>query len=424
MNEERSTKGTSQDIAATGQATDAGTGAVAELSFDRSPEHPLDPPPQLADAQRGGCPMQKVKIWNGSEPWLVTKYDDYRKVTSDQRFSADIRTPGFPLKNAGYKSKHRMFLHMDDPEHLPYRRLWAKHLSVKKMEVFRPRIQKIVDDLIDAMLAGPKPADLLNDFALPVVSAMLAETFLIPDADRQRFLGLTNIMGSAASTPEEAAAALAQLLEYADGLLAERERAPGDDVISSFLIDGVYTGVMSRDELVYIIASLVSASHDNSTSMIVLGTLALLENPDQFKILADNPDAAVVANATEELLRFISPAQTGRRRIATEDIEVGGQLIRKGEGVIAMDNQSSRDPDIFPNPDKLDLLRPEARRHNALGYGTHQCGGQTLARIELQVVYGTLYRRIPTLKLAVPKGELVFEEQKLVYNVPAFPVTW
>lgn len=400
-------------------------GPTIAWTTERSPGDRLAPPPQFAEIQRGGAPMGRVRIWDDSEPWLVTTYDEYRQVTSDQRFSADKSRPGFPLKNAGYVSKARSFLQMDDPEHLPYRRLWARHLSAARMEALRPEMQRIVDDLIDEMIAKPQPVDLVADFALPVPALILGAVFGVPAEDREGFLDLASTMSSAHSTPEQTAQAFAELHAYGETLIAAREAAPHDDLLARFLEEGVGGGVMTRDELVSSVVGLVSAAHDTSTSLIALGTLALLNNPDQLALLrANSDDAKFVANATEELLRYISPAQTGRRRIATEDLELNGQIIRAGEGVIALDNQSSRDPKVFPDPDRLDLQRPEARRHNALGFGTHQCAGQSLARVELQVAFSTLYRRLPNLALAVPEAELPFREDTIIYNLDAMPIIW
>lgn len=398
---------------------------VPDWTTERAPGDHLAPPPVYAEIQRSERPMRRVRIWDGSEPWLVTTYEEYRQIASDQRFSADKSRPGFPLKNAGYQSKRRSFLQMDDPEHLPYRRLWARHLSAARMEALRPDIQKIVDDCIDDMLAKGNAADLVEDFALPVPALILGALFGIPAADREMFLNLASTMSSSHSTADDTARALKELSEYADKLIAQREAEPQDDVITRFLDEGVGGGIMTREELVGTVAGLVTAAHDTSTSMIVFGTLALLNNPDQLaKLIERSDDAKFVANATEELFRYIAPTQTGRRRLAIEDMEVGGQLIRAGEGVIALDNQSSRDPNVFPDPDRLDLERKEARRHNAFGFGTHQCAGQSLARVEMQVVYATLYRRLPNLALAVPQEDLPYREDTIVYILDHMPVTF
>ena len=159
--------------------------------------------------------------------------------------------------------------------------------------------------------------------------------------------------------------------------------------------------------------------------MIGLATIALLRNPEQLQLLRENSDDPdFVANATEELLRFVAPTQTGRRRVAVADIDMGGQKIRAGDGVIALDNVSSRDPEVFADPDRLDLGRLEARRHNAFGFGTHSCAGQSLARVELQVVFSTLYRRVPTLRLAGTEVDVAFREDTIIYLADRMEVTW
>jgi cytochrome P450 len=157
--------------------------------------------------------------------------------------------------------------------------------------------------------------------------------------------------------------------------------------------------------------------------MISLGTLALLEHPDQLAPLRKDPEPALLASATDELLRYLTVSHRGRRRVAREDVEVGGRLIRAGEGVIATNDSGNRDPEAFDDPDTLDLTR-KARHHLAFGFGPHQCIGQPLARAELQIVYGTLFRRLPELRLAVGPDELTFSEDKLIFGVERLPVEW
>jgi cytochrome P450 len=157
--------------------------------------------------------------------------------------------------------------------------------------------------------------------------------------------------------------------------------------------------------------------------MIALGTLALLEHPDQLAILRDSDDPKLVAGAVEELLRYLNITHNGRRRVALEDIEINGQLIRAGEGMIFPNDIGNRDPEVFASPDELDVTR-DARRHVAFGFGVHQCLGQPLARMELQVVYSTLYRRIPTLRLATELDKVSFKHDGSVYGVYELPVAW
>jgi cytochrome P450 len=157
--------------------------------------------------------------------------------------------------------------------------------------------------------------------------------------------------------------------------------------------------------------------------MIALGTLTLLQHPDQLAELRESDDPKLIAAAAEELLRYLSIPHAGRRRVALADVEIGGVTIRAGEGVILANDAGNRDPATFPEPDRLDVHR-DARRHVAFGFGVHQCLGQPLARVELQVVYGTLYRRIPTLKLAVDLDQIAFKQDGLVNGVYELPVTW
>jgi len=165
------------------------------------------------------------------------------------------------------------------------------------------------------------------------------------------------------------------------------------------------------------------AGHETTATMISLGTLALLQHPDQLAELRESEDPEFIANAAEELLRYLTIVQTGVRRVAKADIEFGGELIREGEGMLFELHAANWDEEAFPEADKLDLHRP-ARTHQAFGYGPHQCLGQSLARLELQVVYGTLYRRIPTLRLAAPIEQLAFDHTGTTYGVRCLPVTW
>jgi cytochrome P450 len=157
--------------------------------------------------------------------------------------------------------------------------------------------------------------------------------------------------------------------------------------------------------------------------MIALGTLALLRHPDQLAALRRTDDPALIAEAVEELLRYLTIVHMGLRRVALADVETGGQIIRAGDGVIFPIDVANRDEEVFADPDRLEIHR-DARGHLAFGFGVHQCLGQPLARIELQVVYGTLYRRVPTLRLAVRPSQLRYKNDCAVYGVYELPVTW
>jgi cytochrome P450 len=294
---------------------------------------------------------------------------------------------------------------------------------VKRVEAQRPRIQQVLDDLIDDMLDGPRPADLVQAIGLPVPTLVITEILGAPYQDHELFQHTSHVLISHESTPEEAAKAGQAIGAYLSELLDRKTAEPGDDVVSE-MAARVVAGEMTRPEAITMANAILIAGHETSASMISLGTLALLRNPDQLALLRDNSDdPKFVANAVEELLRYLTIVHSGIRRIADADIELHGTVIRAGDGVIFDLAAANWDDAEFPEADRLDLRRP-ARQHHAFGYGVHQCLGQSLARVELQVAYGTLYRRIPTLALAVPFEEVPFAMEGVAYGLKSLPVTW
>ncbi|MEV1246304.1 cytochrome P450 [Nonomuraea sp. NPDC049750] len=383
---------------------------------------PFDPPPALREKQKEG-PLTKVRLWDGSTPWLVTRYADQRALLADPRVSADAYQPGYPSPTALVGSGSPIsFIMMDDPEHARLRRMVTAPFTIKRVEAMRPAVQKIVDDLIDDLLAGPKPVDLVEAFALPVPSLVICELLGVPYADHDFFQDNSKTIINRDADPEQRAAALGRLAGYLDTLLGEKLASPGDDLLSG-LTERVKTGELSQRDAAGIGVLLLIAGHETTANMIALGTLALLEHPDQLALLRDPADQKLVTSAVEELLRYLHITHNGRRRAVLADIEIAGQVIRAGEGLIMANDIGNRDPDAFPDPDRLDLQR-DARHHVAFGFGIHQCLGQPLARMELQVVYSTLYRRIPTLRLATDLDQIPFKHDGSVYGVYELPVTW
>ncbi|MCI2422564.1 cytochrome P450 [Saccharopolyspora sp. K220] len=386
---------------------------------------PFDPPAEFT-ALRAEEPISRVRLWNGKLAWLVTRYDDVRAVLSDPRFSSDMSKPGFPSHSEGVavtRTKHPTFLNMDDPEHAVHRRMLTRDFMIKRVEALRPRIQQHVDELLDQFTAGPQPADLVTGFALPVTSSVISELLGVPYEDHEFFQRQSGLLISGTVGPEEAMVAFDSVREYLRGLVERKAVEPAQDVISH-LIEIERAGSITRDELLNMLSLLLRAGHETTANMIALGTLALLEHPAQLAALKADPSPTAVANAVEELLRYLTITHYGRRRVATEDVEIGGTLIRAGEGVVAANDSANRDPDAFPgNPDELDLGRA-ARHHLTFGYGVHQCLGQPLARVELQVVYPTLLRRLPELRVAVPVSELPFKTHMVFYGLFSMPVEW
>jgi cytochrome P450 len=398
------------------------TTTIPEFPMARAARCPFDPPPELRDLQEQG-PLAKVRLSDGSTAWLVTRYADQRAVLGNPKVSAESDRPGYPNPSASEGESSKIsFILMDDPEHARLRRMVTASFTTKRVAAMRPAVQKIVDDLIDDMLAGPKPVDLVEAFALPMPSLVICELLGVPYSDHDFFQDNSKVIINRHATPDENRAAMGALLNYLDGLMAKKIAEPGDDLLSG-LAERVKAGELPREDAAQMGILLLIAGHETTAHMIALGTLALLQHPDQLAQLRESGDPKLVASAVEELLRYLNIPHNGRRRVALKDIEVAGQVIRAGEGLIMPNDVANRDPEAFPDPDRLDIAR-EARHHVAFGFGVHQCLGQPLARVELQVVYSTLYKRIPTLKLATDLDQIQFKHDGSVYGVYELPVTW
>ncbi|MEU1180009.1 cytochrome P450 [Streptomyces sp. NPDC005820] len=396
--------------------------AVPEFPMPRAARCPFDPPPALRELQER-APLSKVRLWDGTEPWLVTRYADQRALLGDPRVSADTDSPGYPTKASPEGGEGKLgFIMMDDPEHARLRRMVTAPFAIKKVEAMRPAVQRIVDDLVDKLLAGPKPVDLVEEFALPIPSLVICELLGVPYDDHAFFQDNTKTMVHRDATPEQRGVAGREIAAYLGGLIGKRLAEPCDDLLSS-IAGRVAAGEIDHQQAMEMALLLLFAGHETTANMIALGTLALLQHPDQLALLRETDDPKLVASAVEELLRYLHITHLGRRRAVLEDIEIGGRVIKAGEGVIMVNEIGNRDPEVFADPDRLDITR-DARRHVAFGFGVHQCLGQPLARMELQVVYGTLYRRIPTLKLVGSLDDVRFKHDAFIYGVHSLPVTW
>ncbi|GAB2838179.1 cytochrome P450 [Streptomyces daliensis] len=385
---------------------------------------PFDPPPTTSRLREEG-PLARVSLWNGSTAWLVTRHSDQVAVLRDPRISADNRRPGYPSISAAgeaTRAHNRTFLTMDEPEHAAQRRRFTGDFTVKRMQAMRPRIERIVTELLDAMEEAGPPADLVTGFALPLPSLVICELLGVPYEDHGFFQRASAVIVDTRSTPGDALTASQELTDYLSALVAAKAREPGDDLLSRMATQQYATGQSTLDECAKQARLLLVAGHETTANMIALGTCALLRNPDQLAAVRDGGPERV-AGAVEELLRYLTITHMGRRRTATEDIEIGGQLVRAGDAVICAADLANRDPEVFGDPDRLDVDR-QARGHLAFGSGPHQCLGQNLARAELQLAYPTLLRRFPGLRLARPLDEIPFRDDMAVYGVHELPVAW
>ncbi|MFE2293874.1 cytochrome P450 [Streptomyces sp. NPDC059452] len=385
---------------------------------------PFAPPQEVTDVREAGS-VPRVTLWNGVRPWLFTRYEDARTVLSDPRFSADKSRPGYPLSSAvalAETSVEPTLLVMDNPRHDAVRRLVLGEFTVRRAELWRPAVRAVAEECLDRMAKGTE-AELVADLALPVALTVICEFLGVPFEDRELFRELTHTMNLVAGSTDSAAAARQALQDYLEDLVAARELRPQDDFISRTAARHLADGTMDRRQLAAMALLLLTAGHDTTANMISLGVLTLLRHPRHFAALGSDEDPRLLADTVEEMLRHLTVVQRGIRRIAVEDVEVGGHLVRAGEGVIAAINVANRDPERFTAGEEFDP-RARAHGHLAFGYGPHQCMGQSLARVELQEVYAAVARRMPTLRVAVPAEEIRFKSDMAVYGVHALPVTW
>jgi cytochrome P450 len=408
----------------TGRADEV-TPDVPDYPMPRSAGCPLAPAP-VALALNAIKPLSRVRIWDGSTPWLITGYDAIRALFTDSRASVDDRKPGYPHWNEGMLAtvdkRPRSVFTADAEEHTRFRRMLSKPFTFKRVEGLRPAVQKIADDHIDAILAGPQPADLVDALALPVPSLVISQLLGVPYSDAEFFQEQAHRgMGRYASAEESAEGAVA-LARYIAKMVRAKADDPSEDLVSD-LAERVNAEELSAREAAQLATGVLIAGHETTANMISLAIVALLEHPDQLVLLRDTDDPLVIATAIEELMRYLSIIQTGQRRVAVEDIEIGGEVIRAGEGIILDVPPANWDSRRYPDPDRLDLQRQD-NPHVGFGYGRHQCVGQQLARMELQIVLHTLVRRIPTLRLAVPVQQLPFKHDALAYGLYELPVTW
>jgi cytochrome P450 len=374
------------------------------------------------------APIGKVRLMGGGEAWWVTGYEEGRAILADRRFSSDRRKDNFPIASTDQVTRERFrsqppsMIGMDGAEHTAARRAVIGEFTVKRLAALRPWIQQIVDRFIDEMLAADqRPVDLVKALSLPVPSLVICELLGTSYADHDFFQDRTAALIHRTAAPEDRQRAFDELRAYLDDLIARKESEPGDDLFSRQIARQREDGTLDHAGLVSTAFLLLLAGHETTANMISLGVVGLLSHPDQLAVIKADPGKTPLA--VEELLRYFSIVETATSRVATEDAQIGGVTIKADEGVVVSGLSANWDPTVFENPAELDLERG-ARHHIAFGYGPHQCLGQNLARLELQIVFDTLFRRIPTLRLAAPMDEIPFKINASIYGAYKLPVTW
>ncbi|MFF9672063.1 cytochrome P450 [Streptomyces eurythermus] len=398
-------------------------GQAEPVAFPQDRTCPYHPPTGY-DPLRDGRPLSRVTLYDGREVWLVTAQATARALLADPRLSTDRRRDGFPVPSPRFEAgrdRKLALLGLDDPEHHQQRRMLIPSFTVKRATALRPWIQRIVDELLDDMIARGPVADLVSAFALPVPSMVICELLGVPYADHEFFEEQSRrlLRGPGGADTLDARDRLeAYLGELIDAKAKEAE--PGDGVLDDLVHNRLRAGELDRTDLVSLALILLVAGHETTANMISLGTYTLLQHPERLAELRADP--TVLPAVVEELLRMLSIAE-GLQRLALEDIEIDGTTIRAGDGVLFSTSVINRDTAVYDDPDDLDFHRAD-RHHVAFGFGIHQCLGQNLARAELEIALGSLFTRLPGLRLAAPAEEIPFKPGDTIQGMLELPVTW
>lgn len=385
---------------------------------------PYDPGPEMRELS-AKCPVSKVRLPDDSTAWLVTGFAEAREVMIDQRYSrALLFAPG--RKRYGVESAlGEGLVAMDPPEHTRLRKLVAGAFTEKRIAALRPQVARIVDDLIDTMLAGPRPADLSHAFSLMVPASVICVLLGVPIADVEEFHGWSNaIFGDWSRSQEEIAQAYGVMGRYIAELVARKRNAPEDDLISLLVEARDSAGKLSEYELVRFCVGVLAAGHETTANSINMSFVALCQHPGELARLRADP--GLIPAAVEELLRYVIISGSGfvpLARVTREEVRLGGVTIPAGETVLPSFNVANRDPAAFDDPDRLDVGRVP-KTHLAFGAGAHHCLGAQLARLELQEAFRGLLTRLPGLRMTVPMSELEFRDGQIIASMRELLVTW
>ncbi|MFE9451761.1 cytochrome P450 [Streptomyces sp. NPDC006739] len=384
------------------------------------PELFTDPHSAYARLREAG-PVHRIIGPDGLPVWVVIRYADVRQLLADPRLSLD-KTNRLAGHYGGFSLPAALdanLLNMDPPDHTRIRRLVAQAFTPGRVELMRPGIQLLADQMLDSV-AERGHVDLVAEFAAPLPITVICDLLGVPHDSRRDFRAWTDaLVAPDPGNPDGAKHAVAAMLAYFPQLISDKRRVPGNDLLSD-LID-VHDGSdkLTEDELTSLAFLILWAGYENTVQLIGAAVLALLDHPAQLAQLRDNP--AKIDDVVEEVARFDGPALLAIRRFPVEDVEIGGVTIPAGETVMLSLASANRDPARFPDPDHMDIDRGDGG-HLALGHGIHYCLGASLARLETQIAVSTLVRRFPTLELAVPRDELRWRPSMRARGVIALPV--
>jgi cytochrome P450 len=397
------------------------------LSYPIPAPAALEPPAEWAEL-RQRCPVAPVRLPSGDAASLLTRYDDVRSVLADPRATRQLHADDAARISATesggvFKSEIALAIPQSGEGHQRWRRMISGWFTAKRMAALRPRIEAMADQLIDGMVKAGPPADLKAAVGFPLPVWVICDLLGVPETDRDRFSHWSDAMLNLTRfTQAEMDTAQREFVEYLRGHLAAKRAEPGDDLLSALITGTDSAGRPMPDAaLVATGQGLLVAGHETTANMIGKMVAMLLADRSRWERLLAEP--GLVRPAVEEALRYDANAGFGMPRYLTDDIEVGGTVLAAGTTVVCSMAAANRDESVFDGADGMDLTR-SPNTHLAFGAGPHSCLGQALARTELQAVLDVLLRRLPTLALAVPAGELRRVEGLVVGGLREVPVSW
>jgi len=396
-----------------------------QLPFDRPNVLEVAP---LYDVLRREGPIVKVLTPYGDPAWLVTRYSEARTLFSDPRFGRSHRAPeeAAVISDAAVLSGPSGDYDTEQAFNARLRRLLVPAFSAKRMRRLEDHVQSLVGSCLDAMqtardAASDRPVDLHQHLSFPLPVLVICELLGVPFEDRHYFHGLSDRVGQMAAGGD-AREAMEEFKTYMGRLAALKRENPTPDVVSDLVLAQVEDPAFTDDDLTALAAGLLFAGHETTVNRIDLGVLLLLTDLDRRDTFLRDIDGQV-QRTVEEILRLAAPGGLGLLRYAHEDVVLGEETISTGDAVIISSVAANRDASAFGEPDEFDPSRsPNA--HLSFGHGAHFCIGASLARTELKVVFSLLFKRFPTLRLAVDVNSLAVRSDRVTGGVTEVPVTW
>ncbi|MFC4852085.1 cytochrome P450 family protein [Actinophytocola glycyrrhizae] len=398
-------------------------GATTPVRLD---EDFIQDPYSLYRRLRADAPVHEAVMPRGLTVWVVSRYADAREALANPMLHKDMRhAKDLFERHSAAGADGRLFdqdlashmLNSDPPDHTRLRTLVAKAFTMRRVELLRPRVEEITEELL-ADLAGRDRADLVDAFAFPLPVTVISELLGVPPANRDEFRDWSTTMLSAGEA-ESVAAAGQEMAAYLHQLIAAKRADPADDMLSALIHVRDGGDGLTEAELVSMAFLLLIAGHETTVNLIANGVLALLRDPAQLAALRADP--ALLPGAVEEFLRYDGPVNHATLRYTTEPVEIGGTRIPAGEFVLVSLSSANRDDDRFTGADRLDVTRA-AGGHLAFGHGIHFCLGAPLARLEGQIAIGGLLARFPDLALDIDPAELRWRNTTLLRGLESLPV--